>query len=254
MWLKSTFAICNKFNEMYNNLVVGQHIIEGISKFISAFFNLQLLPIDFIFNIVNLLVEFGDVHLSILKSTLCSFELHLNAVDFVQKLFFSFNSFLGGLLKSFHVLTHTLEFVLNSLQLLLSQLCSFSCSLKLILLDAKLSGEFVQFLLIVTCQFRCLSEVFVQFLQSYLIVHALALKHLNLLKNTISLFGGKSKLGDGISKTLFGLLGFFLHQHDSASEGRKNPRSPNRVLLIPSPDTTTTTTSATDTTTAITTT
>merc|ERR1719187_3145766 len=60
-------------------------------------------------------------------------------------------------------------------------ICPFICPPELILLYTQFSGQFIQFLFIVAGQFSSLSQVLVQLLQSYLIIHTLALKDLHLL-------------------------------------------------------------------------
>merc|ERR1719369_1211805 len=105
---------------MMDQLVVGEHVIKGFSKLIRNLLDLQLFSVNLILNIVNLLIQLGDVHLSILKSSLCSFKLQLNCVDLVLQFFFPLNSLLSRFLQRFHVLTNRLEFFLNTLHLLLS--------------------------------------------------------------------------------------------------------------------------------------
>ena len=63
--------------------VVGKHVIESISQLISNLLDLQLLPVDLVLDVVNPLVELGDVHLSVLESALSRFELVLDAEDFL---------------------------------------------------------------------------------------------------------------------------------------------------------------------------
>ena len=56
-------------------LVVGEHVIECVIEFIRTLLDLQLLSVDFVLNVINSLVQLGDVHLSILKSSFSNFEL-----------------------------------------------------------------------------------------------------------------------------------------------------------------------------------
>ena len=49
-------------------LVVGEHIVEGLSELIGTLLDLQLLPVDLVLNVVDPLVQLGDVHLTVLKS------------------------------------------------------------------------------------------------------------------------------------------------------------------------------------------
>ena len=48
-------------------LIVSEHIIESFSEIIRTLFDLELLSVDLVLNIINPLVQLGDVHLSILK-------------------------------------------------------------------------------------------------------------------------------------------------------------------------------------------
>merc|ERR1719245_1347899 len=48
------------------NLVVGKHVIKGVVELIGYLLDLQLLPVDLILNVVNPVVELGDVHLAVL--------------------------------------------------------------------------------------------------------------------------------------------------------------------------------------------
>ena len=49
------------------NLVVCEHIVEGVPQLIRTLLDLQLLPVDLVLNVVDLLVQLGDVHLTVLK-------------------------------------------------------------------------------------------------------------------------------------------------------------------------------------------
>ena len=51
-------------------LIVGKHVIEGLSEVIRTLFDLQLLSVDLVLNVVDSLVQLGDVHLSVLKSVI----------------------------------------------------------------------------------------------------------------------------------------------------------------------------------------
>merc|ERR1711893_486816 len=120
-------------------LIVGEHVIKGFTKVIGTLLDLQLLSVDFIFNVIDSLIKFGDVHLSIFKPSFSSFVLLLDRKDFVLKRLLSFNSFLSGFFKRFHVFSNSLKLFFNSLELGLCKFCSIDCSLKLILLNSKLS-------------------------------------------------------------------------------------------------------------------
>merc|ERR1711973_601234 len=100
---------------MMHILIMSKHVIKSLSKFVSNLFDLELLSVDFILNVVNSLVKLGDVHLSILVPSLGGFELQLDAQDLLLELF------------------------LNSLEFILCHLCSLNGSLELFLLDSKFS-------------------------------------------------------------------------------------------------------------------
>ena len=68
---------------------MSKHVIKGISKLISNLLDLDLLPVDLILDVVNPLVELGDVHLSVLESALSRFELVLDAEDFLLQFLLS---------------------------------------------------------------------------------------------------------------------------------------------------------------------
>merc|ERR1719322_687972 len=200
-------------------LVMSKHVIKGIAEVISTLFDLELLSVDLILNVINSLVQLGNVHLSILKSAFSNLVLLLDLEDFVLELLLTLNSLLGRLLKLLHVLTNNLEFFLNALQLILGKFSTLQGSSQFILLDSKLSGEFIKLLFIVSGHLGGLSQVFVVLLNGHLIVHALALKDLGLLEDRVGFLGLVGQPGDGIGQGLLGLLGFLLHQHDSSGQG-----------------------------------
>merc|ERR1711994_248142 len=72
--------------DLENILVVSKHVIEGISELISNLLDLDLLSVDLILDVVNPLVELGDVHLSVLEPALGHLVLVLDAQDFVLQL------------------------------------------------------------------------------------------------------------------------------------------------------------------------
>ena len=49
-----------------NDLVVVQHVVEGLSQFVRDLLDLQLLAVDLVLDVVNPLVQLGDVHLAVL--------------------------------------------------------------------------------------------------------------------------------------------------------------------------------------------
>ena len=67
---------------------MSKHVIKGISKLVSNLLDLQLLSVDLILNIINSLVQLGDVHLPVLKSSFCIFEFILDTKDLFFQLFF----------------------------------------------------------------------------------------------------------------------------------------------------------------------
>ena len=73
-------------------LIVSKHVIEGISELISDLLDLDLLSVDLILDVVNPLVELGDVHLSVLEPSLSELVLALDAEDLVLQLLLSLNS------------------------------------------------------------------------------------------------------------------------------------------------------------------
>merc|ERR1712008_115723 len=183
------------------NLVVRQHVVEGLAKLISDLLDLQLLPVDLVLNVVDLLVELGDAHLSVLEPVLGGIVLLLDGKDLLLKLFLPLHSLLSGSLKGLHVLTDQLQLFFNGLQLVLSELSPLNGPLQLILLHAKLPAQLIQLL------------------KGDFIVHAGALDGLDLLEDVVSLLGGSGELGNGASKVLLRLLGLLLHEHDSTGKG-----------------------------------
>merc|ERR1719225_831288 len=117
-------------------LVVSKHVIKGISELISNLLDLELFPVDLILDVVNPLVKLGDVHLTVLEPALSHFVLTLDAQNFVLKFLLPFHSLLCGLLELLHVLSDHLELLLDSFQVLFSQLCSVNCPPELLLLDS----------------------------------------------------------------------------------------------------------------------
>ena len=49
------------------HLVVVDHVVEGLIQLIGTLFDLELLPVDLVLDVVDPLVKLGNVHLSILK-------------------------------------------------------------------------------------------------------------------------------------------------------------------------------------------
>merc|ERR1712241_1173775 len=199
-------------------LVILKHIIKGIVKLIRNFLDLELLTVDLILNVINPEVQFGDVHLSVFIASLSNLESLHKCVDFVLELLFPLLSFLGRNLKLFHVLTNSFQFLFNIPELIFSQFSSLIGSLQFILLNSQFSGQFIKFLFVVGCHLGGFPYIFVSFLNLNFIVHGFVLKELDLLQDSISLFGGKSKFGDSLCQAAIGFLGLFLHEHDTTTK------------------------------------
>jgi hypothetical protein len=56
--------------EYYLFLIVGEHIVEGLAQVVGTLFDLELLPVDLVLDIVDPLVQLGDVHLAVLEPAL----------------------------------------------------------------------------------------------------------------------------------------------------------------------------------------
>merc|ERR1719500_2086192 len=100
-----------------NSLVVIKHVIESVIEFIRHLLDLELLTVDLIFNVVNPVVELGDVHLSVFIASLSNLESVHKLVNFVLELLFTFLGLLSGDLKLLHVLTNSFQFLFNIPQL-----------------------------------------------------------------------------------------------------------------------------------------
>merc|ERR1719225_235096 len=199
-------------------LVILKHIIKGIVELIRNFLDLELLTVDLILNIINSEVQFGDVHLSVFIASLSNLESLHKCVDFVLELLFPFLSFLSRDLKLFHVLTNSFQFLFNISEFAFSQFSSLIGSLQLILLNSQFPGQFIEFLFVVGCHLGGFSQVLVSLLNLNFIVHGFVLKVLDLLQDSISLFGGKSKFGDSLCQVTISFLCLFLHKHDTTAQ------------------------------------
>merc|ERR1719348_2340114 len=182
-------------------LVVGKHVIKGVIELIRTLLDLQLFSVDLILNVINSLVQLGNVHLSILKSGLSNLVFVLQGKDLLSKL-----------LKLLHVLTNSFKFLLNALQVLLSKFSSVKTSLKLTLLDSKLSAQLIKFLFVVNSHLDGGSEVLVKLLKSDFIVEASVFNTLATLQDLVSILGGDGKLGNSVAKSVSSLLVLLLHQ------------------------------------------
>merc|ERR1711909_225428 len=171
-----------------NILVVGQHVIEGVVKLISNLFDLELLSIDLILNIINSVVQFSNVALSVFITSFSNLESFHKIKNFVLQFFLAFSSFFSRDFELFHVFTNGFEFGLNILKFSFSKFSSLECSLAFIFLYSKLSSDFIKFLLIVAGHFGGFSQVFVSLFKLHLTVHGLVFKVLYLLQDAVSLF------------------------------------------------------------------
>merc|ERR550517_236368 len=131
-------------------LVVGDHVIEGVVQLVGTLLDLQLLPVDLVLDVVDPLVELGDVHLAVLEPGLSGLVLALQVVDLLYQLLLPLQSLLCGLLQLLHV-------VADSLQLLLMpfSLASASSALSTALLS---SASWTPSFLLSSSSFCSLSE------------------------------------------------------------------------------------------------
>merc|ERR1712224_1157612 len=121
---------------MESSLVVVEHVIESIIELIGHLLDLQFLTVDLILNVVNPVVELGDVHLTIFIASLSMLEPVHKLVNFVLELLLAFLSLLSRDLKLLHILTNSLQFLFNIPQFALSQLSTLIGPLKLSFLSA----------------------------------------------------------------------------------------------------------------------
>merc|ERR1719460_1877161 len=76
-------------------LVVLKHIIEGLAQFVRNLLDLQLLSEDLVLDVVDPLVQLGDVHLAVLITAFSNLKLMLNVQDLVFQLLLSLNGLLS---------------------------------------------------------------------------------------------------------------------------------------------------------------
>merc|ERR1739848_24042 len=182
---------------MESSLVVIEHVIESIIELIGHLLDLQFLTVDLILNVINPVVELGDVHLTIFIASLSMLEPVHKLVNFVLELLLTFLSLLSRDLKLLHVLTNSLQFLFNIPQFALSALIG---PLQLILLDTQFPGQLIEFLFIITGHLGGLPKVLVSLLNLNLIPHGLVLKVFDLLENTISILRGHGQFGDSLGQ------------------------------------------------------
>ena len=70
---------------------MSEHVIKGIAEVIRTLFDLQLLSVDLVLDVINPLVQLGDVHLAVLEPSLSKLVLALDAEDLVLQLLLSLN-------------------------------------------------------------------------------------------------------------------------------------------------------------------
>merc|ERR1719347_1787146 len=217
---------------LWLKLIVCKHVIEGVVELIGDLPDLQLLPVDLILNVVNPVVELGDVHLAVLIASLSLLQPLKELVDLVLQLFLTLGGLLSRDLELLHVLTNGLQFVLDILQLALSQLGALSGPLALVLLDTQLPGQLIQLLLVVTGHLGGFSEGLVSILKLNLIHHGLVLKVLDPLQDAIGLLGSISQLGHCLGESAVSLLGLLFHQHDTPGESSNFLLSGLEILFL----------------------
>merc|ERR1719268_128740 len=188
----------------------------SLVMFISPYSNLA--SVNFILDVINSLVQLGDVHLSIFKSSLCDLILALKGEDLFNKLFFSLKSFLSRLLELLHVFTNKFQFFFDPFQVLLCKLSSFKSSLQFSFLDSELPAKFIKLLLVVNGHLNCCSKILVELFNGDFIVHASTFNNLDSLENIVSILRGEGKLCHCVAKDFCRLFVLFLHQHNSTCQ------------------------------------
>merc|ERR1719464_48938 len=124
---------------------MSEHVIESVSQLISNLLDLELLSVDLILDVVNPLVQLGDVHLSVLESALSHLVFVLDAQNLLLEFLLPLHGLLSRQLELLHVLSDHLELLLNALELALGELGPLNGSPQLLLLDAELSRQLIQF-------------------------------------------------------------------------------------------------------------
>merc|ERR1719323_476196 len=173
-------------------------MLESVNKLVN--FVLQLFTVDLILNVINSVVQLGDVHFTVFITGFSMLESVNKLVNFVLQLLFTFLGLLSRDLKLLHVLTNSLKFLLNIPQFAFSQLSTLISPLQLILLDTQFPGKLIKLLFIVTGHLGGFPQVLVSLLNLYLIPHGLVFKVFDLLQDTISILGSKSQLGDSFGQ------------------------------------------------------
>merc|ERR1711902_241190 len=141
---------------------MSEHVIESVSQLISDLLDLEFLSVDLVLDVVNPLVELGDVHLSVLESALSHLVFVLDAQNLLLELLLPLHGLLGGQLELLHVLSDHLELLLNALELALGELSPLNGSLEFLLLDAPMPGQLIELLLVVRGHLGGLPQVLVK--------------------------------------------------------------------------------------------
>jgi len=55
-------------------LIIGQHIVKGVVELIRNLLDLKFFSVDFVFNVINSVVQLGNVALSIFITSFCNLE------------------------------------------------------------------------------------------------------------------------------------------------------------------------------------
>ena len=87
---------------------MSQHVVKRFAEFIRTPLDLQLLAVDLVLDVVDLLVQLGDAHLSVLEPVLGGLVLPLDGEDLLLQLLLPLHSLLGRGLQRFHVLADKL--------------------------------------------------------------------------------------------------------------------------------------------------
>merc|ERR1712088_1042394 len=199
-------------------LIIGQHIVKGIVELIRNLFDLKFFSVDFVLNVIDSMVQLGNVALAVLITSFSNLESIHKIENFILQFLFPLGCFLGRDFKLLHVLTNSLKLSLNILKFSFSQFCSFGGSLAFIFLYSKLSGDFIKLLFVVACHFGGFSQVFVSLFKLHFVVHSLVFKVFYLLQDSISLLRHHCQFGNCFSKSSVSFLCFLFHQHHTSAK------------------------------------
>merc|ERR1711899_279991 len=185
-----------------NGLIIGQHIVKGVVELIRDLLDLKFFSVDFVFNVIDSVVQLSNVALSVFISGFSNLESIHKIENFVLQFLFPLGCFLGRDFKLLHVFTDSFKLSLNILKFSFCQFCSFGSSFALIFLYSKLSGDFVKFLFIVASHFGSFSQVFIALFKFHFVVHGFVFKEFNLLQDSISFFGHHCQFGTVSAKAV----------------------------------------------------